>query len=58
MNANTTEGTMNGQAYLNVSLMLFDYKSYIGIIEIQDVNGKLVSQAGMKVLLGDEVSLL
>ena len=58
VNANTTEGTMNGQAYLNVSLMLFDYKSYIGIIEIQDVNGKLVSQAGMKVLLGDEVSIL
>jgi hypothetical protein len=58
LSANTTEGTMNDQSYVNVSLMFFDYKSYIGVIEIEDVNGKLVSQSGMKVLLGDEISLL
>ncbi len=64
-----SSSTLNGAKYVfysnssvysktNISVMLFDYKSYVGIIELVNLNGPLVSQSGMKVLLGNEISLL
>ena len=58
VSVNTSTSTPTGMEHLNISMMFFDYKSYIGLVEIIDQNGKLVNQAGMKVLLGDEISLL
>lgn len=63
--------TLNGSRYVffsenstisasnsNISIVLFDYNSYIGLIEIVNHNTKLVSQSGMEVLLGEEILLL